>query len=117
MPILVEMNMSFLNYCALFMLPGIALAAFATLGLGLVRGEDSRTMFLTAVSLVHAQGQHIHALDVTTVRFRTLDEDAVRQTEEAFGLKVPEASRPRVWASPSSSRSPHATRPRSSGCP
>jgi septum formation protein len=32
--------------------------------------------FLTAVSVVHAQGQHIHALDITTVRFRTLDEAA-----------------------------------------
>jgi septum formation protein len=39
--------------------------------------------FLTAVSLVHAQGQHIHALDVTTVRFRTLDEDSVRRYLDA----------------------------------
>jgi len=39
--------------------------------------------FLTAVSLVHAQGQHIHALDVTTVQFRTLDEDAVRRYVDA----------------------------------
>jgi septum formation protein len=33
--------------------------------------------FLTAVSLLNAKGQHIHALDVTTVRFRALDQDAV----------------------------------------
>ena len=39
--------------------------------------------FLTAVSLVHAQGQHIHALDVTTVRFRTLDEGTVRRYLDA----------------------------------
>jgi len=39
--------------------------------------------FLTAVSLVHAKGQHIHALDVTTVRFRTLDEASVRRYVEA----------------------------------
>jgi septum formation protein len=39
--------------------------------------------FITAVSLVHAEGQHIHALDVTTVRFRTLDEDAVRRYVDA----------------------------------
>lgn len=31
--------------------------------------------FLTAVSLVNANGQHVHALDVTTVRFRKLDDD------------------------------------------
>ena len=39
--------------------------------------------FLTAVSLVNASGQHIHALDVTTVRFRTLDAAAVRRYLDA----------------------------------
>jgi septum formation protein len=39
--------------------------------------------FLTAVSLVHSQGQHIHALDVTTVRFRTLDDDSMQRYLDA----------------------------------
>lgn len=47
-------------------------------------GMSGRSVeFLTAVSLVNGNGHHIHALDVTTVRFRTLDEDTVRRYVDA----------------------------------
>jgi septum formation protein len=43
--------------------------------------------FLTAVCLAHAGGESLHALDITTVRFRELHEDEVRrylQAEEPY---------------------------------